>query len=126
VSIDARRHKNGRYECYSHSGQVKRGVDPVTWAKDVERLGAGEILLTSIERDGTMEGYDIELIKSVAEGVNIPVIASGGAANYDDFCIAIKDGGARAVAAASIYHFTEQTPLEAKKHMAVQNILVRK
>jgi cyclase len=91
----------------------------------MEQKGAGEILLTSIDKDGTMEGYDLDLIRSVADSVSIPVIASGGAGNYSHMCDAINLGNASAVAAASIYHFTEQTPLGAKKFLALHNIPVR-
>ena len=124
VSIDARRHADGAYECHSHSGTKPRGVDPVAWVKTMEQKGAGEILITSIERDGLMAGYDLDLIKSVTNAVNIPVIASGGASSYEDFYKAIHEGGAQAVSAASIFHFTEQTPLEAKKYLAQRGIPV--
>lgn len=125
ASIDAKKIANGKYECYSNSGKKKRDIDPATWAKELERLGAGEILITSIELDGTMKGYDINLIKAVSSVVSIPVIASGGAGNYEDMYKAIKDGKANAVAAASIFHYTEQTPLEAKEYLAKKNIPMR-
>ena len=86
-----------------------------TWRADAEALGAGEILLTSIDRDGTMEGYDVELTRRVSEAVSIPVIASGGAGTYAHMAEVLRDGGASAVAAASMFHFTEQTPMEAKQ-----------
>jgi cyclase len=124
VSIDARRHDNGTYECYSHSGTKPRGVDPVSWAKTMEAMGAGEILITSIERDGMMEGYDLDLIRSVSQAVSVPVIASGGVASYEDFYKAISEAGAQAVSAASIFHFTQQTPLEAKQYLAARGIPV--
>lgn len=124
VSIDAKRIPDGSYECYSNSGRLAMGKDPVEWAKEMERLGAGEILLTSIDRDGTMKGYDLDLIERVASAVTIPVIASGGAGKYEDMLKAIKSG-ASAIAAASIYHFTEQTPLEAKRYLASSGIPVR-
>lgn len=126
MSIDAKKQIDGTYQCYSHSGSVAQQRTPESWAREVVDKGAGEILLTSIERDGTMTGYDLELIKSVTEAVSIPVIASGGAANYTDLCLAIKQGGAQAVAASSMFHFTEQTPLEAKAFLASQGISVRK
>jgi len=125
VSIDARQLATGLYECYSHAGTQATGKSPDVWAKTVETLGAGEILLTSIDRDGTMQGYDLELIRSVTESVNIPVIASGGAGSYDDMYQAIA-ARASAVAAASIFHFTEQTPLEAKKYLESKGIATRK
>lgn len=112
ASVDARRLSDGRYECYSHSGTRPTGREPAEWVSQLESLGAGEILLTSIERDGTMQGYDLELIRRVVERVRIPVIASGGA-------------GASAVAAASLFHFTQQTPLEAKRYLADRGIPVR-
>lgn len=125
VSIDVKKAEDGLYRCYSHSGTVETTYEVVTWAKEVERLGAGEILLTSINLDGTMNGYDIDLIKKVASTVRIPVIASGGAGNYEHMYQAIKDGLASAVAAASIFHFTEQTPLEAKKYLYSKGVPVR-
>lgn len=125
VSIDARKLADGHYECYSHSGTQATGQQPQQWAKTVELLGAGEILLTSIEQDGTMQGYDLELIRSVTASVNIPVIASGGAGSYEDMYQAILVK-ASAVAAASMFHFTEQTPLEAKKYLENKGIATRK
>lgn len=95
------------------------------WAKKVVDAGAGEILLTSVERDGTMQGYDIELIRRVTSCVSVPVIASGGAGNYEHMREAVMDGGASAVAAASIYHFTEQTPREAKEYLQEHGVAVR-
>lgn len=125
ASIDARRMDNGSYECFSHSGTVPTGQDPGNWAKALEARGAGEILITSIDRDGTMTGYDLELIDQVVRSVNIPVIASGGAGNYEHMRQAIQEAGASAVAAASMFHFTEQTPAAAKQALAVANIPVR-
>jgi cyclase len=125
ASIDVRKTSDNNYECYKCSGTVPTGKDPNTWAQMMEQKGAGEILLTSIDKDGTMEGYDLDLIRSVADSVSIPVIASGGAGNYSHMCDAINLGNASAVAAASIYHFTEQTPLGAKKFLALHNIPVR-
>ena len=126
ASIDARRADGGRYVCYSHSGTVATGRAPHDWARELEARGAGEILLTSIDRDGTMRGYDLELIASVVRAVNVPVIASGGAGNYDHMREAIQDAGASAVAAASMFHFTEQTPAEAKAALEAAGIPVRK
>lgn len=125
VSIDAKK-VDGKYECYSHSGTKPTGKEVVEWAKHLEKLGAGEILITSIEKDGAMEGYDLELIKKITDAVKIPVIASGGAGNYEDMYKALKEANASAVAAASIYHFTEQTPLEAKKYLTSKGIPIRK
>jgi cyclase len=124
AGIDAK-NLNDKYECFSHSGTKPTGKEVSQWAKYLESLGAGEILITSIEKDGTMNGYDLDLIKLVTDSVKIPVIASGGAGNYDDMYRAINEANASAVAAASIYHFTEQTPLEAKKYLASKNIPVR-
>lgn len=125
VSIDAVKKPDGGYECVSRAGKCPTGKEPGEWAKKMEELGAGEILLTSAEQDGTMQGYDLELIKSVTGLVKIPVIASGGAGNYQHMYEAIVDGNASAIAAASIFHFTEQTPLEAKKYLAAKEIPVR-
>jgi len=125
ASIDVKDVSNNRKECYKCSGTVPTGKNPIDWAQLMEKLGAGEILLTSIDRDGTMQGYDIDLIRSVTDSVAIPVIASGGAGGYSHMHEAIIHGNASAVAAASIYHFTEQTPLEAKKYLAAQKIPVR-
>lgn len=124
ASIDARR-TDGGWECYSHSGSRPTGKAPVDWAKELEALGAGEILITSIDRDGTMEGYDLELIAEVARAVNVPVIASGGAGTYEHMRQAVQDAGAAAVAAASMFHFTEQTPAKAKRYLAAAGIPIR-
>lgn len=125
VSIDVKSRADGGYEVYTHCGTQPTGKAPVAFAREVEALGAGEILLTSIERDGTMNGYDIELIRRVSEAVSIPVIASGGAGNYEHMALAVLEGKASAVAAASIFHFTQQTPLEAKRYLASRGIPVR-
>lgn len=125
ASIDARARADGGYEVYSRAGTVATGKDPVWLAKELEALGAGEILLTSIDRDGTMTGYDVELVQRVAGAVSIPVIASGGAGTYAHMAEVLKDGRASAVAAASIFHFTEQTPLEAKRYLRAQGFSVR-
>lgn len=124
ASIDARR-IDGKHICFSHSGTVNTGREVVDWAKQLESLGAGEILITSIDNDGTMEGYDLELIKKVSDAVNIPVIAQGGAGNYNDMYLAISQGNAQAVSAASIFHFTESTPLEAREYLSSKGIAVR-
>lgn len=126
ASMDVRRLPNGKYECFSHCGQTPTGLEPVAWAQRLEELGAGEILLTSVERDGTMQGYDLDLIRAVSRAVRIPVIASGGAGNYEHMRAALQDAGASAVAAASIFHFTEQTPKEAREFLAAHGIPVRK
>lgn len=125
ASIDARKNENGHYECYSFAGSRPTGKEVVAWAKTLEELGAGEILITSVEKDGTMEGYDIELINHVSSNVGIPVIASGGAGNYQHLLDAIRIGRAAAVAAASIFHFTEQTPKAAKEFLKANGVPVR-
>jgi cyclase len=125
VSIDARKNSDGSYSCMSRSGTTNTGRGPGEWAEEMERRGAGEILITSVDRDGTMEGYDLELIRLITSRVRIPVIASGGAGNYEHLFEAIDTGRAAAVAAASIFHFTEQTPLEAKNYLTARGIPVR-
>lgn len=125
VSIDARRTTEGVYEVFTHSGTRATGLDPVEHAVRSERMGAGEILLTSIERDGMMDGYDTELTRQVSEAVSTPVIASGGAGNYEHMVEVLHDGKASAVAAASIFHFTECTPLEAKRYLRKRGFAVR-
>jgi imidazole glycerol-phosphate synthase subunit HisF len=124
-SIDFRRRPDGTCECYSHSGTKPTSRNPIVWARELEQLGVGEILVTSIDRDGTMEGYDLPLLKEVAASVSIPVIASGGAGIYLHFYEAIVDGGASAVAAASMFHFTQQTPLGAKDFLGKRGVPVR-
>jgi cyclase len=125
VSIDALRHEDGRLEVLTHCGTRRTGKDPVEWAKQAEASGAGEILLTSVDRDGTFSGYDVALTRAVSDAVRIPVIASGGCGNYDHMAEVLRDGKAAAVAAASIFHFTEQTPREAKLHLKAEGFNVR-
>ena len=105
ASIDVRRDEDGRLNVWTRSGTRNTGRDPVDWAREVEALGAGEILLTSIDREGTWSGYDVELVRSVAQAVNIPLIAHGGAASVDDIAEAIRVGGASAVAVGSMVVF---------------------
>lgn len=119
VSIDARVNAAGEYECFTHSGTQPTGLCPVAHAKQMALLGAGEILITSIDNDGTMNGYDITLIKNISEAVKLPVIASGGAGNYEHMNEALFCG-ASAIAAASMFQFTEQTPKEAKYYLRKQ------
>ncbi len=126
ASIDVRTMPDGRYQCFSHSGSVATGRAPVSWAQELEPLGAGAIMLTSIERDGTMEGYDLRLTREVVNAVSIPVIASGGAGNYQHMLEAITSAGASAVAAASMFHFTEQTPKETREYLGRHGVSVRK
>jgi len=125
ASLDVRQVAKGLHECFSHSGTRATGKTPAAWAKSVEALGAGEILLTSIERDGSMQGYDLRLITEVTGAVKIPVIASGGAGNPGHLIDAVQVGRASAVAAASMFHFTQQTPLEVKQHLAARGIPIR-
>jgi cyclase len=124
VSIDARRSGNG-HEVYTHSGAKATGLDPAAHARNVAASGAGELIVTSIDQDGMMSGYDLELIRAVSESVSIPVIASGGAGCPQDFVDAVNMGKASSVAAASIFHFTETTPSEVKAHMKDSGLNVR-
>ncbi len=125
VSIDARRGPSGQFQTYTHSGTQPTGLNPVEVAKRAAADGAGEIMITSIDRDGTMEGYDLELTRQVSTAVDIPVIASGGAGSPDDMVAALEQGGASAIAAASIFHFTEQTPAMAKDVLRENGFSVR-
>ena len=126
ASIDVRNGSAGGWECFSHAGSKATGHEVCAWAREMEDRGAGEILITSIERDGTMQGYDLALIEAVAREVNIPVIASGGAGTYQHMVEAVKQAGASAVAAASMFHFTESTPAGAKAALAAAQVPVRK
>lgn len=125
VSVDVKRHPDRPAEVMTHCGMQPTGLDPVAWACEAEARGAGEILLGSVERDGTMEGYDLEMIRAISEAVGVPVIASGGAGSYAHLTEAIEIGGADAVAAASIFHFTELTPKGAKQYAADRGLPVR-
>jgi cyclase len=125
VSIDARRHPDGSHEVVTRSGTMATGRNPVELAQAAEARGAGEIIVTSIDRDGTMSGYDIELTRSITEAVSIPVIASGGAGSYEHMAEVLREAHVSAVAAASIFHFTQQTPLEAKQYLHAQGFPVR-
>jgi cyclase len=126
VSIDVRTDASGRREVVSRCGQALTGRDPVAWAKEVAALGAGEILLTSVERDGSMTGYDVDLVRDVAAAVEIPVIASGGCGTYQHMADVLSGSRAAAVAAAAMFHFTEQTPREAKAYLAERGFAVRR
>jgi len=125
VSIDALRKDDGSYEVFVRSGSEPVGLDPVSWAKKVEELGAGEILLNSISHEGMMQGYDIELIRSVSDAVTIPVIATGGAGKLTDIVDAVLEGHASAVAAGSLYHYTKYTPNMVKGILHKAGIPVR-
>jgi imidazole glycerol-phosphate synthase subunit HisF len=124
VAIDARRTDRG-FEVHTHGGRRPTGIDVLEWAAEVERLGAGEILLTSMDRDGTRDGFDNELTRQVAETCNIPVIASGGVGTLAHLADGVREGGADAVLAASIFHFGEHTVAEAKAAMAAAGVAVR-
>jgi cyclase len=124
VAIDARRAARG-WEVYTHGGRKPTGLDAVSWAEEVVALGAGEILLTSMDRDGTKSGYDCDLLRAVGEAVAVPVIASGGVGTLEHLYEGIADGGASAVLAASIFHFGQHTVAEAKEYLAARGIPVR-
>lgn len=126
ASIDVKKSATGHYECFSKNGTTLEKNSVVEWAKQLEQLGAGEILITSIMHDGTMSGYDLSLIRMVTQAVNVPVIASGGLGKNEHAYAAIREAGASAIAAASIFHFTEQTPLSIKSYLAEKGIPVRK
>jgi cyclase len=126
ASVDVRRMDDGSYRCFSHAGTQDTGREVEQWARELAARGAGEILLTSIERDGTMGGYDLALVEKIARAVDIPVIASGGAGSYQHMIDVVQQAGASAVAAASIFHFTELTPAGAKVAMQAAGIPVRR
>ena len=128
VAIDAKQVENGgmpRWEIYTHGGRNRTGIDVLEWARRMVRLGAGEILLTSMDRDGTKDGYDLALTRAVSEAVTIPVIASGGVGTLQHLAEGIVEGKADAVLAASIFHYGEYTVGEAKRYLAEQGIEVR-
>jgi len=129
VAVDARRRDAGDpskgWEVYTHGGRRRVGLDAVEWIARAEKLGAGEILLTSMDRDGTKDGYDIELTRTVSDNVRIPVIASGGAGRPEHFYEALTAGGASAVLAASLFHFGEYKIADVKKYLRERGVLVR-
>ena len=126
VAIDAKRRADGSgWTIYKNGGRVDMGKDAVEWAMEAERLGAGEILLTSMDCDGTKDGYDVELRRTVSENVSIPVIASGGAGTKEHFYDALTEGKADAVLAASLFHFKELEIVELKKYLQERGISVR-
>ncbi len=127
VAVDARAvpGKKGRWQVYTHGGRENTGLDVLAWVKKAEKYGAGEILLTSMDRDGTKSGYDIALTRAVCEAVKIPVIASGGAGTLEHLADGLTRGKADAVLAASIFHFKEHTIGEAKRYIQKKGVLVR-
>ncbi|NPA58831.1 MAG: imidazole glycerol phosphate synthase subunit HisF [Aquificae bacterium] len=125
VAIDAKQVGENRWEVYIHGGRTATGIDAVEWAKAVESLGAGEILLTSMDRDGTKKGYDINLTRAISEAVSIPVIASGGAGSKEHFYEAFAEGMADAALAASLFHFRELTIQEVKDYLKEKGVPVR-
>ena len=129
VAIDAKKvsgpDETDRWEIFTHGGRKPTGIDAIDYAKEVVALGAGEILLTSMDRDGTKAGFDIALTRAIADAVSVPVIASGGVGNLDHLVDGVKNGHASAVLAASIFHFGTYTIGDAKKHMAAAGIAVR-
>jgi cyclase len=124
-AIDAKQVAPGRWNVFTHGGRNDTGRDALEWAVEVERLGAGEILLTSMDRDGTRQGFDLPLTRAVADAVGIPVIASGGVGNLQHLADGVVQGRADAVLAASIFHFGEYTVGQAKQFMADQGVAVR-
>jgi cyclase len=130
VAIDAKRAPTGdgataRWEIYTHGGRKPTGIDAVEWARRMVDYGAGEILLTSMDRDGTRDGFDLALTRAISDAVDVPVIASGGVGNLEHLVEGIRDGGADAVLAASIFHFGEYSIADAKRYMAERGIEVR-
>ena len=125
VAIDAKRRHSGGYSVYKNGGRVDVGLDAVEWAMEAERLGAGEILLTSMDGDGTKAGYDLELTKAVADAVEIPVIASGGAGRPEHFYEALAEAGAEAVLAASLFHYKELEIRQVREYLRSRGVSVR-
>ena len=125
VAIDAKKIDKNKWEIYTHGGRQKTGIDAIKWAKKMENYGAGEILLTSMDKDGTKSGFDLELTKKISNIINIPVIASGGVGNIQHLIDGIKIGKASAVLAASIFHYGKFTIKEVKKKMKQKGIAVR-
>lgn len=125
VAIDAKRREKGGWEVYLHGGRTPTGLDAVEWARQATALGAGEILLTSMDKDGTRDGYDLELTRTVSEAVSVPVIASGGVGNLEHLYEGVTEGKADAVLAASIFHFGDYSIKEAKEYLKGRDVLVR-
>jgi cyclase len=125
VAVDAKRRGDGTWEVYSHGGRTPEGLDALAWCRRVADLGAGEVLLTSMDQDGTRSGYDLELVRAVSSTLTIPVIASGGVGTLDHLADGLALGGADAVLAASIFHFGQHTIAEAKAHLAARGLPMR-
>ena len=126
LAIDAKRRPDGGWNIYKHGGRLDTGLDAIEWARKAEALGAGEILLTSMDCDGTKAGYDIELTRAIADAVSIPVIASGGAGTLEHFYDALTEGGADAALAASLFHYKELEIRQVKEYLAGRGISVRR
>ena len=125
ASVDARRSASGGWEVFTHGGRKSTGIDAVAHALRLAELGAGELLITSMDRDGTRDGYDLDLIRTIADQVSVPVVASGGVGGLDDLVAGIRDGHASAVLAASIFHFGEASIADAHAALAAAGIPVR-
>lgn len=126
VAVDAKRREDGGWNIYKHGGRLDTGIDALEWVKKAERLGAGEILLTSMDCDGTKAGYDISLTRAVSDAVSIPVIASGGAGTLEHFYEALTEGGADAALAASLFHYKELEIRQVKDYLAAKGVSVRR
>jgi imidazole glycerol-phosphate synthase subunit HisF len=125
VAIDAKKIKESKWEVFIHGGRTPTGLDAVEWAKQAARLGAGEILLTSMDCDGTKDGYDLELTRTISSAVGIPVIASGGAGKLEHFYEVFTDGGADAGLAASLFHYGELSVADVKKYLKNKGVAIR-
>ena len=125
VAVDAKRVAPGRFEVFTHGGRNPTGLEAIGWARRMVELGAGEILLTSMDRDGTKAGYDTQLTRAIADAVSVPVIASGGVGNLDHFVAGVHNGHAAALLAASVFHFGTFTVAQVKRHLAAAGVPVR-
>jgi cyclase len=125
VAIDAKKVSGDRWEIFTHGGRKATGLDAISFAREVASLGAGELLVTSMDRDGTRSGYDLALVRNIADAVRVPVVASGGVGGLDDLVAGVREGHASAVLAASIFHFGQHSVGEAKRYMAAAGLSVR-
>jgi cyclase len=125
VAIDAKKVPGDRWEIFTHGGRRATGLDAIAFAREVASLGAGELLVTSMDRDGTRSGYDLPLVRNIADAVAVPVVASGGVGGLDDLVAGVREGHASAVLAASIFHFGQHSVGEAKRYMAAAGLSVR-